>query len=292
MKKIHDLKIAFFGTGPLAESALITLTALGIKPLLLVTKKDMPVGRSQEITPPLIKKIAEELGITVTQPASLKNLEENSPLLTEDFDLFIVASYGNIIPGKILDIPLFGTLNIHPSYLPQYRGPTPLETALIEGDKDMGITIMVLDELVDHGPILTQKHFDYFSLMKDATILDFEKLAGTVGAEMLASSLEAFITGGISVVEQNHENATFTKKLDKETGLVNLEKDSLEKVYHLWRACTPWPSVYFFFEHKDKKIRVKITEMKNDEEGIRISKVIPEGKKEMSYESFLNGYKK
>ncbi len=293
MKK-ENLKIAFIGTGPLAESAFVELINLGIKPKLLITKPDSKSGRDLELKAPLIKKIAESFNIKVIQPEKLRlEIEKEESILNkETFDIFLVASYGKIMPREFLDIPLLGTLNIHPSYLPFYRGATPIETALLHGDKKLGISLMVLDEEVDHGPIIIQKEFDYFETLPNHTSADFEELGGKLGAQMFVEIIEDFIDGAITVQEQDHSLATVTSKLNKESGFVDLEKDSLEKIHNIYRACTPWPSCFFILKHKDKEIKVKITEMLKEDGVVKITKVLPESKKEMSFESFQNGYKK
>ncbi|MEN9852590.1 MAG: methionyl-tRNA formyltransferase [Candidatus Parcubacteria bacterium] len=291
MKKINELKIVFFGTGPLAESALTTLIESGISISYLITKPDRPVGRKQEIESPHIKHIAESFGIPTLQPESIKK-EIPAELLVEEFDLFIVASYGNLIPDAVLDIPIFGTLNIHPSLLPLYRGPTPIETALKNGDKTFGISIMFLDDKVDHGPILAQKVLYAFDEIQEGVSEDFERLAGVYGASMLVDGLlEDFVGGAISVAPQDHALATFTKKFTKEDGLVSLS-DSPEHMMNVYRACTPWPGCYFIHTHHDTQIRVKINEMKYIEQVPTITIVTPEGKKQMSWKSFQNGYMK
>src|SRR4051812_41324327 len=118
---------AFFGTGPLAESVLAALVRNGYEPSLVVTKPDAPQGRHMELTSPHIKTWAEMKHISTYQPESLKELPEDSPLHTEEYDLFIVASYGKIIPDDVLNLPKKGVLNVHPSLLPLYRGPSPIE---------------------------------------------------------------------------------------------------------------------------------------------------------------------
>lgn len=291
MKKINTLRIAFFGTGPLAEEALVASIEKGLVPALVVTKEDAPIGRHQSITPPSIKIIATAYGIPVFQKKQ-GDLWENSPLYDETpFDLFIVASYGVIIREQELDLPLYGVLNIHPSLLPQYRGPTPIETALYNNDKTMGITIMALDTEVDHGPIVVQRSYDILSEYKEETALFFEAKAGALGMELLYEILPSFISGAISVEEQNHKEATYTKKFTKEMGLVDIVKDSRERIMAVYRSCTPWPGCYFMFMHNGRALRIKITEMAYIEGVPTIMKVIPEGKKEMSFAAFKNGYK-
>jgi methionyl-tRNA formyltransferase len=289
MKKISDLTIVFFGTGPLAESALTTLVEGGIPISLLVTKADSPVGRKQVLTSPHIVSIAASLGIPVIQPKSLRR-DIPLELLEGTIDLAIVASYGNILPEPVLDIPLYGTLNIHPSLLPLYRGPTPIESALLRGDGALGISIMFLDMEVDHGPLLAQKVYYDFAEVESGVSTDFEYMAGAYGAAMLVDGLlEDFISGAVSVTEQDHSRATFTRKFIKEDGLVNLN-DDMTHIWNVYRACTPWPGCYFIHIHNGKELRIKISEMQYTGGTPTITKVIPEGKNEMSYQSFQNGY--
>jgi methionyl-tRNA formyltransferase len=289
MKKISDLKIVFFGTGPLAESALTTLVQGGIPISLLVTKADSLVGRKQLLTSPHIVSIASSLGIAVIQPKSLRR-DVPIELLEGDFDLAIVASYGNILPEAILDIPLYGTLNIHPSLLPLYRGPTPIESALRNGDPTLGISIMFLDMEVDHGPILAQKVYYDFDEVESGVSTDFEYMAGAYGAAMLVDGLlQDFVSGAVSVTEQDHSRATFTRKFTKEDGQITLDED-IHHIWNVYRACTPWPGCYFMHTHNDRELRIKISEMQYVEGAPAITKVVPEGKNEMSWESFQNGY--
>ena len=294
MLEKKDIKICFFGTGPLAESALMTLIDGGCTPKLLITKPDSKQGKSKDLLPPNIVHIAKLYNINIFQPSSLKKIseEEFNNLVESDFDISIVASYGNIIPVKILDIPAFGTINIHPSLLPKYRGPTPIESALLNNEEVLGISIMFLDEQVDHGPLLIQKEFSDFKEFPDYTVEQFERLAGDKGAQILLEEvLMELMIGGIQALEQDESEATYTRKLTKEDGLVDLEIDSIEKTFSIYRACTPWPSCYFMCLHNDKKLRVKISKMSVGNDGtIDIEKVIPEGKREMDYQSFKRSY--
>lgn len=286
-------RFAFFGTGPLAESVLAALYKAGYAPALIVTKPDSPQGRHMQLTAPAIKVWAEMKQIPVYQPESLKDLPADSPLFSESYDLFIVASYGKIIPERILQHPKHGVLNVHPSLLPLYRGPSPIESVLLEGPLTTGVSIMKLDDEMDHGPILAQSAF---IIDPEATSGTLEVECGQLGGEMLVQVLPHYLDGTLVPQEQDHERATFCRKITKELGEITLATNGAE-VQRKFRALTPWPSVYFFIEHKGKMIRVKVTGVNLSLSGSDslvasdvITKVIPEGKHEISFEDFARGY--
>lgn len=291
MKK--NTTFAFFGTGPLAESVLIALVRSGFEPTLIVTKPDAPQGRHLQMSAPHIKVWAEMNNFSTYQPESLKDLPDDSPLHTEEHDLFIVASYGKLIPEDILKLPKKGVLNVHPSLLPKYRGPSPIESALLDGVMTTGVSIIQLDEEMDHGPILAQSAF---IIDPSATSGTLEVECGILGGELLVQSLPHFMEGTLIPKEQEHDKATVCKKITKELGEITLSTNAAE-VQRKFRALTPWPSVYFFIEHKGKYIRVKVTKVDLTLTGTDtltasdiIQSVVPEGKHEMSFEDFARGY--
>lgn len=286
----QPLKYVFFGTGPLAESVLSALYKNGYVPSLLVTKPDSRQGRHMVLTEPYIKTWAEMKGIQVLQPEKLD--DQAIRALEGEYDVFIVASYGKIIPETILSIPKKGTLNVHPSLLPKYRGPSPIESALLHGDITTGVSIMLLDKEMDHGPILTQSAF----MLRDevtASLLEVE--CGQLGGELLVQVLPHYCEGTLLPKEQNHAEATVCRKITKELGQITLE-DSIMEVRRKYRALTPWPGLYFFIEHKGAQLRVKLNslDLASSKETAHVSEYIltvtPEGKKEMDWESFKRGY--
>lgn len=287
-----ELTYAFFGTGPLAESVLASLVRAGYQPALVVTKPDAPQGRHMVMTAPTIKTWAEMKHISTYQPESLKDLPEDSPLHTETYDVFIVASYGKIIPDDILNLPKKGVLNVHPSLLPKYRGPSPIESALLDGVMTTGVSIMKLDSGMDTGPILVQSAF---IVHPESTAATMEVECGQLGGELLVQVLPHYVDGSLTPKDQDGET-TVCKKITKELGEITLTTNAAE-VQRKFRALTPWPSVYFFLEHKEKTIRVKVTAVDLTLAGTEtlvakdvITKVIPEGKHEMSFEDFIRGY--
>ncbi len=282
----------FFGTGPLAESVLASLMRNGYIPSLIVTKPDSTVGRHHELTAPHIKTWAELKNIPVYQPETLKDLPNDSPFLAHPSDFFIVASYGKIIPQTLLDQPQFGALNVHPSTLPFYRGPSPIESTLLAGEETLGISVMKLDADMDHGPLLVQSSIP---IRKEDTTGTLEVSSGMAGGDLLVQILPHYLEGILIPKEQDHSLATFCKKIRKEQGEILLTDTSL-LLLRKWQALTPWPGIFFFFTHHDKQMRVKISAIniyKVNEETLAqecLAKVIPEGKKEMSFEDFKRGY--
>lgn len=287
-----EFTYAFFGTGALAESVLAALVRAGHIPSLVITKPDSKQGRHLELVAPYIKTWAELKGIEVFQPESLKEIFSDSPLHVKSFDVFIVASYGKIIPKSVLAIPKHGTINVHPSLLPLYRGPSPIESALLDGNTRTGVSIMVLDEEIDHGPILTQSAF---FIHPEASTGTLEVTCGQLGGELLLQVLPHYLEGTLKPKEQDHAQATMSKKITKDLGFIHL-KDDIDSARRKFRAFTPWPSLYFFVKHGDKNIRVKVNKIDcvNEKESRFVEDYIitltPEGKKEMDFESFKRGY--
>lgn len=287
-----EITYVFFGTGALAESVLAALVNEGYMPTLLVTKPDSQQGRHMQLTAPHIKTWAQMKGIEVFQPESLKALSTDSPLHCKKFDLYIVASYGKIIPDAILNLPTHGTLNVHPSLLPKYRGPSPIETSLLDGDMTTGVTIIKLDSEMDHGPILAQTSLTISPYANAGTL---EVTCGQIGGELLVSLLPHYIDGVLILKEQEHDKATICKKITKELGVVQLD-DDIDIVRRKFRALTPWPTLYFFINHHGIQMRVKINDIELVEEKESrkaedyILVVTPEGKKQMDWESFRRGY--
>lgn len=286
------ISYAFFGTGALAESVLASLVNAGYIPSLLVTKPDSPQGRHMQLTAPHIKTWAEIKGIPVLQPVKLDS-EFCHKLQTTNYELFVVASYGKIIPDDILSIPKHGVLNVHPSLLPLYRGPSPIESVLLDGLITTGVTIIKLDSGTDSGPILAQLAF---SIPPEATADKLEVTYGQRGGDLLVQVLEPYIDGNLIPKEQDHTRATICKKITKEMGEITLETNA-DEVRRKFRALTPWPSLYFFHTHGEKTIRVKVTNVdlvteKEDDATAQdiILSVIPEGKKEISWNGFKRGY--
>lgn len=238
----------FFGTPHFAVIILEALIEAGYLPTLVMTVPDKPKGRSHVLTPPPVKIFAEERGISVLQPTALKNDSIIDAIAALRPDFFIVAAYGKIIPKGILDIPKKGGINIHPSLLPKYRGPSPIQAAILNGDETTGVTIMLMDEEMDHGPILAQRIFKEVEppvrgSTSRPTAEELSKNLAELGAQLLIETIPKWLAGEITPQEQDHAKATYTKIIMKEDGRIDWRK-SAEEIERMARAYAPWPSAW------------------------------------------------
>lgn len=279
------MKIVFFGTSDFSVFALEELKKTGFTPTLAVTAPDKPKGRGLKLAPPPVKAWAEKNGVAFLQPKKL-NDELYHKLKTDDYGLFVVASYGKILPKEILSVPKYGALNVHPSLLPLYRGASPVQSQIVDGVSETGVTVIKMDEEMDHGPIVTQKAAPMPKPLPNAE--ELEMLLARLGGKLLAETIPKWVAGNITPREQDHERATYTKKITKEDGLINPNDGDALK-YRKFRAFSPWPGAYFFAERGGKKIRVKVTDAALEDDAFQIKKVIPEGKKETAYGAFRGG---
>lgn len=275
-----EIKIGFFG-GP--EYSVLTLEKLhqaGFKIAFVATSLDKPKGRNLIVTPPPAKVWALAHDIPVIQTTNLKEDTFKEGLIAHNCDVFVVMAYGKIIPGDILNIPKAKSLNIHPSLLPKFRGSCPIESAILADEMDTGVTIMRMDEEMDHGPIIASETVIVKPWPPRAEELG--KVLVEKGADLLVSILPDWIAGKIPEVPQDHSQATYTKKIQKEDGLIDLFADPYVNFLKI-QAYHRWPSAYFF---KDGK-RIKITRASFSDGKLIIERVIPEGKPEMKYTDLL-----
>lgn len=273
---MNTKKIAFFGGEPLAVPTLNVLKKHDILPSLIICNPDRPVGRKQILTPPPAKIWAEENGIKVFQPTSLKNRESLALLLDQTWDLFIVVAYNQIMPKYLLEFPEYGTVNVHPSLLPKLRGASPIRSAILQDMHTTGVTIMLMDEKLDHGPILAQEIID----LSDRCPVKgrwLDTLLAEKGAELLAVTLPQWLNGDIVPTEQNHEQATHCGKITKNMGEISLQDDPYQN-YLKYCAYDGWPGI-FYFDERGK--RVKITEARFEKGKFILEKIVPEGGKEI-----------
>ena len=291
---MSSINFAFFGTSEFSVKILEKLIESGYAPSLVVTAPDKPRGRKMALTPPPVKVSAQKYNLKIIQPEKLSDLDIECP---SGLDLFIVAAYGKIIPKSVLEIPKFGALNVHPSLLPKFRGPSPIQSFILSGEEKTGVTIMLMDEQVDHGQILSQKEFEALNPKSEIrnksqiqnlklNSKELEEKLAELGGQMLVDAIPKWVNGEIKPQEQDHGQATFTKKITKEDGLVDLEKDKPETIYKKFLAFQSWPGVYYFTEKEGKNIRVIIADMETKDNKLEIKRVKPEGKNEMSFADF------
>ncbi len=270
------MKIAFFGTPPFTTDFLETLQGNGYSPSLIVTGPDRPVGRGMTIQSPAPKVWGDTHDINVLQPEKLDD-EFFNTLSAQSWDLFVVVAYGKIIPERIINLPKYGTINVHYSLLPKYRGATPVETAILGGDTVTGVCIQQMRFKLDTGPILMQKEV---SIELTNTTPTLRNKLNTEALTMFPELLRTIEDGTIAPKEQSEEGASHCTKIIKEDGLIDINDDPIT-LDRKWRAYTPWPGLYFF---KDGK-RIKITKAHLEDERFVIEEIIPENGKRMPYQS-------
>ena len=276
----NNVKIAFFGNSEFSLIVLKELKKNGIVPELIVTTPDKPQGRKMIVTPTPTKIWAQDNSIECVEPKRLQ--DETFIEKIKNYNLFIVASYGKIIPKNIIDLPKYKVLNIHPSLLPKYRGPSPLQTQILNDEKNIGVSVMLIDEKEDHGPILVQKKVDITEW--PIGFFTLQETLAKEGSKLLAEILPDYLSGKIKAKAQNESEATNTKKVAKADGLIDLSAKQYNN-YLKTLAFEEWPKTYFEINGK----RLIITKAVWKENNLEILKVIPEGKKEMNYHDFLRG---
>ncbi len=255
------MNIVFFGTPEFATTFLAALHAdEDISVAAVVCQSDKPVGRKQVMTAPPTKMFAIEHGIPVLQPEKKGDIlfllksafshPEHSEGSLEDIDAFVIVAYGTIIPQEVLDIPKYGSINVHPSLLPKYRGPSPIQSAILNQDLETGISIMLIDSQMDHGPILNQLRV---SLKGSEDAETLQTHVGELGAPLLVRTLKEYVAGNIEPKEQDHEAATYCKLLNKEDGNIDWTQ-SAEAIDAQVRAYRPWPGTYTILDGKILKI--------------------------------------
>lgn len=281
MKSNENKKFVFFGTDSFAYVFLKGLKNKGLMPSLIICGEDKPKNRGLKVYPPPVKVWAIENDITFLQPQKLDS-EVGRELSVVGCRLFVVASYGKIIPKEILNIPEHGTLNIHPSMLPRLRGPSPIQELILR-EETPGVTIIKLDEKVDHGPILAQKEMKLGKWPIKASILS--PLLANFGAELFLEILPDLLSSKLEEKTQDESLVTYSKKIKKEDARINLSDDQWEN-YKKILAYDIWPRAFFFAEKNGKPLRVVITSAVFENGKLKIEKVIPENKKEMPYEVF------
>lgn len=306
------LRIVYFGTAAFAVPPLQALLAepRRFNVLAVVSRPDKPAGRNGELAASPASTLARDGGAALLQPETLKDAAVFEKLKGLDADLFIVAAYGKIIPQRMLDLPRIGSLNLHGSLLPKYRGASPIQTAILEGEKVTGVSLLVMDAEVDRGPIVAAAKV---TIMGEDTRATLEAALGEAAAGLLTDNIEPFAAGKLEPVPQEHDKATFTKILDRKDGMARWAEESAARICRKIRAYDPWPGAYFVWKKDGVEMRVKIikaAQVATDmlpgtcftladgtpavaaaPGAVALLEVQPEGKKPMQGKAFANGHK-
>lgn len=301
------MKIVYMGTPDFAVLPLRAMKEAGYEVAAVVTQPDKPKGRGKTMLPTPVKEEAVSLGIPVHQPAKVRDPEFQETLKGIAPDLIVVAAFGQIIPKTILTLPRFGCINIHASLLPKYRGAAPIQQAVIDGEKESGVTIQKMGEGLDTGDMIS----------KEVVVLSKEETGGSLfdklskaGADLLVKTLPSIFDGTAVYEKQPEESPTpYAAMITKQMGLLDFTK-SAEVLERLVRGLNPWPSAYTFLNGKTLKVWKSSVEeekgsalpgtvVKTDRRGIHVAccdktlileEIQLEGKKRMDADAFLRGY--
>lgn len=280
------MKSIFFGTTPLAQHVLPALHKAGLTPSLIVAGADIPVRKTNELVAPYEKSWALEHGVPYVQPTTLDEAFLDT-LRAQQAECFVVASYGRILPQTLLSMPPKGVVNLHPSLLPRLRGPSPMRSAILHNESTVGVSIMVLDEEMDHGPLLAQQVVPVQPWPLPGRQLD--DILGAAGAQLLADTLPQWIAGTLQPTEQDHTQATYCSMFTKQDGEIDIVHGDPRQNFAKICAFDGWPGTFFFVQRNGKTIRVVIAAAHMHGDQLVIDRVVPEGKKEMAYTDFLRG---
>jgi len=242
-------KIVFMGTPEFGAVILEGLVKGGYRQVLVITSPDKPAGREKIITPPPIKVIAQKYNIPILQPEILT--DSKSQIINYKPDLIIVAAFGQILPKEILKIPKYGCLNIHPSLLPRWRGASPIQYAILNGDKETGISIILMTEKLDEGEIIASSEFQITN--SKITYPELSKELANLGTKLLLETIPKWLKNEVKPKSQNNSEATYTKALTKEDGKIDWKKPA-KYIERKIRAFFPWPGSFCFWDRKQIKI--------------------------------------
>lgn len=304
-----NLNVVFLGTAELAARVLRTLGGASFVHLVaVVSQPDRPRGRQMKVEPTPVKKVALELDLPCWQPERAKDPHFISMIRQARPDLIVVAAYGQILPGSLLDVPPMGCVNVHTSLLPKYRGAAPIQWALVNGDKETGVTIMKMDEGMDTGPIIAQQSLPILEEDDGQTLHD--RLA-QAGGNLLVRCLPGFVSGEIRPERQPADAATYARKIVKEDGRIDWSQPA-RAIRNRVRGFHPWPGAYSYLPLNSEETLLKIRQaeivdhsfpepgkvVKVSKEGIvvacgeqslRLVEVQKSGSKSMKVDAFLAG---
>lgn len=300
------MRVLFMGTPDFAASILKKLIITGHEIIAVVTQPDKEKGRGKELSAPPVKELALEYKLPVYQPVKVRNPEFVQLVRTMNPEAIIVAAFGQLLPKELLDIPPYGCINVHASLLPKYRGSSPIQYAIINGEKETGVTIMYMDVKLDTGDMI----------LKGKLTLDPKETGGSLhdklaelGAELLVEALDKIKAGTAERIAQEDSEATHVKMLDKDMGNIDFTAPAVQ-IERLIRGLNPWPSAFTRLDGKTLKLwsaEVEecdtkaepgvVIEVRKDaivvatgEKVLAIKELQLEGKKRMTADAFLRGY--
>lgn len=304
------MKLIFMGTPEFAVPSLQKLIEAGHTITAVFTQPDKPVGRKQIITPPPVKVLAAQHNIPVHQPTKIRTEDARREIepLFQSVDAGIVAAYGRILPEWMLLAPKFGCINVHSSLLPKYRGAAPINWAIVNGETETGVTIMQMEEGLDTGPILLQGKL---AIGEDERTPELTARLSELGANLLIETLTKLEAGEIQPIQQNNKDATYAHILKREDGLIDWALTATQ-IRNRMRGFTPFPGCHTFLHEQKLEITNcqaepcaseveagTVVEVAKDsfaiacggQSQLRITEVLPAGKRVMPARDFLNGAK-
>ncbi|HOK02163.1 MAG TPA: methionyl-tRNA formyltransferase [Spirochaetota bacterium] len=301
------MKVGFFGTPDIAAYVLEFLCKK-YEIVFLVASEDKPCGRDLKLSECPSKEIAKCKNIPVLQPSKLRSEEFINTLKAFGADIFVVVAYGRLIPPEVFTMPPLGTINLHPSLLPLYRGAAPVQWALLNGDKETGITVQMINEELDAGDIVLQEKL---KVDENITRGELDEIIFPLGAELVAKAIDLLGSGKANLIKQDHSKATYCSKIDKETAHIKWSRTAQE-IHNQVRALNPKPVAWTTFRGQHLKIwrslifREEKLSLNQGEilryqkkrlllgtgDGIlEILELQPENKKKMDALAFINGYR-
>lgn len=287
-------KIIFWGTSKFALPILKKLIKKNYQIAALVTAPDKPAGRKKELTPPPAKQFAQKHNLLIFQPPKTNQLTPEIKKIKPDLN--IVAAYGQIIDKEITQIPKYQSINVHPSLLPKYRGPSPIQTAILNKERETGVTLIIMDEKIDHGPIIAQAKIP---INQNDTYPALEQKLSCLGAELLIETIPEYLAKRINPIKQNENKATYCQTITRQDGKIDIKKETAEQIQIKMRAFFPWPGIWTIINGKRVKIIQAKASPEKQKNSIKTKKgylvlelVQPEGKKVMTGQEFNQGYLK
>lgn len=301
---MNVINIVFYGTGNFAATILkIIAHNPKFRINAVITQPDRPAGRNHKLLCSPVKAIGHSLNIKIYQPESLKNFEAAE---LNDADVALVTEYGLIVPERLINLPKNGTVNLHASLLPKYRGASPIQEAIKNGDNTTGVTLMVIDKEIDHGPIICAENVE---INADETQKDLLDKLGPIAGHLFVEKIPLWLNREITASEQDHNQATFCHLIKRDDGRIDFSLNS-KRIFDLWRALMPWPGIWADCNGSRLKLsRIARADKSNlkpgqiifendkifigcgNNESISALELQPESKKIMSAKMFINGHR-